>query len=99
MANLDISERRLPQDGRIKIRINRTVNVEIDFRVSSLPTLFGERSFSVFSTRKACLWTHPAGLRDGVLKRFEHAVKRPMDDLVTAPPAAGRRALCIRCSG
>src|SRR3989442_10224370 len=41
MANLDISERRLPQDGRIKLRYGSR---EIDFRVSILPTIFGERS-------------------------------------------------------
>ena len=40
MADLDISERRLPQDGRIKMRMGR--NRSVDFRVSSLPTLFGE---------------------------------------------------------
>src|SRR5206468_6052264 len=41
MASLDIAERRLPQDGRIKLKIG--VNKEMDFRVSVLPTLFGEK--------------------------------------------------------
>src|SRR5437870_2238602 len=41
MSNLDIAERRLPQDGRIKLRYN---NREIDFRVSTLPTIFGEKA-------------------------------------------------------
>ena len=41
MANLDIAERRLPQDGRIKLRYNQR---EIDFRVSTLPTIFGEKT-------------------------------------------------------
>src|SRR5438034_4908814 len=41
MANLDIAERRLPQDGRIKLRFNQR---EIDFRVSTLPTIFGEKT-------------------------------------------------------
>ena len=40
MASMDISERRLPQDGRIKLKISGS---PIDFRVSSLPTLFGEK--------------------------------------------------------
>ncbi len=40
LANLDITERRVPQDGRIKMRLNR--NKAVDFRVSTLPTLFGE---------------------------------------------------------
>src|SRR6266849_9728969 len=44
MSKLDIAEKRLPQDGRIKIRFNESgVPKEIDFRVSSLPTLFGEK--------------------------------------------------------
>ncbi len=44
MAKLDIAEKRLPQDGRIKIRFAAdTRHEEIDFRVSSLPTLFGEK--------------------------------------------------------
>src|SRR5258705_6495072 len=41
MASLDIAERRLPQDGRIKLKIG--TNREMDFRVSVLPTLFGEK--------------------------------------------------------
>ena len=41
MAKLDIAERRLPQDGRIKLKIGK--NREMDFRVSTLPTLFGEK--------------------------------------------------------
>ena len=41
MANLDIAERRLPQDGRIKLRYHQR---EIDFRVSTLPTIFGEKT-------------------------------------------------------
>ncbi len=41
MASLDIAERRLPQDGRIKLRFNQR---EIDFRVSTLPTIFGEKT-------------------------------------------------------
>ena len=43
MAKLDIAEKRLPQDGRIKIRFNEQRRKEIDFRVSVLPTLFGEK--------------------------------------------------------
>src|SRR5207245_3910013 len=41
MSSLDIAERRLPQDGRIKLRYNTR---EIDFRVSTLPTIFGEKA-------------------------------------------------------
>ena len=51
MAKLDIAEKRLPQDGRIKIRFSDSgVQRDIDFRVSCLPTLFGEKSSCVCST-------------------------------------------------
>ena len=52
MASLDIAERRLPQDGRIKLKLGK--GREIDFRVSVLPTLWARRSSCVCSTRATC---------------------------------------------
>jgi type IV pilus assembly protein PilB len=53
MSSLDIAERRVPQDGRIKIRIKHEGRTkEIDFRVSTLPTMFGERWSCVSSTER-----------------------------------------------
>ncbi len=58
MARLDIAEKRLPQDGRIKARFNdRGSSREIDFRVSVLPTSSAKRSCSACSTPRACGWT------------------------------------------
>ncbi len=48
MARLDIAERRLPQDGRIKLKLSR--NKSMDMRVNTLPTMWGEKSLSVCST-------------------------------------------------
>lgn len=50
MSRMDTAERRVPQDGRIKMRISK--NKAIDFRVNTCPTLFGEKLFYVF-------WIHP----------------------------------------
>ncbi len=53
MAKLDISEKRLPQDGRIKIRMNSNGKMrELDYRVSTLPTLFGEKVVLDFWTKR-----------------------------------------------
>jgi type IV pilus assembly protein PilB len=52
MSELDIAERRLPQDGRIKLKMGR--GKEMDFRVSVLPTLFGEKIVLRCSTSRTC---------------------------------------------
>ena len=55
MARLDIAEKRLPQDGRIKARfVDRGRNRDIDFRVSVLPTLFGEKIVLRLLDPEAC---------------------------------------------
>ena len=54
MARLDISERRVPQDGRIKMTLSK--NRAIDFRVNTCPTLYGEKSYCVFSIPPAPSW-------------------------------------------
>jgi type IV pilus assembly protein PilB len=54
MSGMDISERRIPQDGRIKLKLSRSK--AIDFRVNTLPTLWGERSCCVSSTQAAHSW-------------------------------------------
>jgi type IV pilus assembly protein PilB len=62
MANLDIAERRLPQDGRIELNVN---NQQIDLRVNVLPTMFGESSSCACSTAatSAWIWTSSACAR------------------------------------
>ena len=59
MSKLDISEKRLPQDGRIMIKYSKDgKKKELDFRVSTVPTLFGEKDCSSGCwTKRICDWT------------------------------------------
>jgi len=89
MAQLDISERRLPQDGRIKIKVS---GKEMDYRVSSLPTLFGEKVVlrlldkSNLQLDMTKLGFEPKGLAD-----FEQAITAPYGMiLVTGPTGSGK---------
>ncbi len=73
MAKLDISEKRLPQDGRIKIRMNSGGKMrELDFRVSTLPTLFGEKVvLRLLDKENLMLDMTKLGFEMISLKRFE----------------------------
>jgi len=93
MASLDISERRLPQDGRIKIRINQNGRrKEIDFRVSTLPTLFGEKIvLRILDKEKLPLDLTMLGFEEASLGKFDSAIKRPYGMiLVTGPTGSGK---------
>jgi len=99
MAQLDIAEKRLPQDGRIKARFNEpglpggAVGVrEIDFRVSCLPTLFGEKIVLRLLDRKQLrLDMTKLGFEAAALARFETAIRRPWGMvLVTGPTGSGK---------
>jgi type IV pilus assembly protein PilB len=93
MAKLDIAEKRLPQDGRIKIRFNDNgVSKEIDFRVSCLPTLFGEKIVMRLLDRdKLMLDMTKLGFEIDSLKRFENAISKPWGMvLVTGPTGSGK---------
>src|SRR5512137_1463409 len=88
MSKLDIAEKRLPQDGRIKIRFNDSGrNREIDFRVSCLPTLFGEKIvLRLLDKEKLMLDMTKLGFEQESLARFEEAIGRPWGMvLVTGP--------------
>ncbi len=100
MANLDISERRLPQDGRIKIRINdRGRRKEVDLRVSSLPTLFGEKVvLRILDQEKLPLELSLLGLEPGSLTKFDAAIDRPYGMiLVTGPTGSGKSSTLYTC--
>jgi type IV pilus assembly protein PilB len=89
MADLDISERRLPQDGRIKIKIGgRTV----DLRVSSLPTIFGEKVvMRILDPTALKLDMTKLGFRQPDLDKFETAIHMPYGIvLVTGPTGSGK---------
>lgn len=90
MANLDIAERRLPQDGRIKLRMGR--NREMDFRVSCLPTLFGEKIvLRLLDKGNLQLDMTKLGFEAGPLASFKDAIHRPYGMcLVTGPTGSGK---------
>src|SRR6202008_1556991 len=93
MAKLDIAEKRLPQDGRIKIRFNEDgAPKEIDFRVSVLPTLFGEKIvLRLLDRDKLMLDMTRLGFEPESLAKFEAAIFRPWGMvLVTGPTGSGK---------
>ena len=93
MAKLDISEKRLPQDGRIKIRVkvdNRSR--ELDFRVSTLPTLFGEKVvLRLLDKDKLMLDMTKLGFEEKSLEIFQRNISKPYGMvLVTGPTGSGK---------
>jgi type IV pilus assembly protein PilB len=94
MSRLDIAEKRLPQDGRIKVRFKDDAGVgkEIDFRVSCLPTLFGEKIvMRILDKDKLMLDMTRLGFESESLSKFESAIQRPWGMvLVTGPTGSGK---------
>jgi type IV pilus assembly protein PilB len=93
MAKMDISEKRLPQDGRIKIRTACDgKKKEIDYRVSTLPTLFGEKIVLRILDRDLLpLDMSKLGLEEISMKRVESAILKPYGMvLVTGPTGSGK---------
>ncbi len=90
MSNLDISERRLPQDGRIKLKLG--ADREIDFRVSTLPTLFGEKVvMRLLDKSNLQLDLSKLGFEETALKDFFTAIDKPYGMLlVTGPTGSGK---------
>jgi type IV pilus assembly protein PilB len=84
MSNLDISERRLPQDGRIKLRYGSR---EIDFRVSILPTIFGEKAVLRILDKEALqLDMTKLGFDPWSFEKFGHAIHQPYGMVLTTGP-------------
>ena len=90
MSELDISERRLPQDGRIKLVLGRSK--EVDFRVSVLPMLFGEKVvMRILDKSSLQLDMTKLGFEDEQLKSFKLAIHQPWGMvLVTGPTGSGK---------
>jgi len=90
MAQLDIAERRLPQDGRIKLRLGKAK--EVDFRVSSLPTLYGEKVvLRLLDKSSLQLDMTNLGFEKEDLDLFTHAIHQPVGMvLVTGPTGSGK---------
>ena len=93
MAKLDISEKRLPQDGRIKIKVRiDDRSRELDFRVSTLPTLFGEKVvLRLLDKDKLMLDMTKLGFEPQSLEKFQRAIANPYGMvLVTGPTGSGK---------
>jgi len=90
MAQLDIAERRVPQDGRIKLNLSK--GKSIDFRVSSLPTLFGEKIvLRILDAAAARLGIDKLGYEENQKKLFQEAIQKPYGMvLVTGPTGSGK---------
>src|ERR1041384_6376642 len=93
MARLDIAEKRLPQDGRIKIRVrldNRSR--ELDFRVSTLPTIYGEKMvLRLLDKENLRLDMAQLGFEPASLDKFKRNINRPYGMvLVTGPTGSGK---------
>jgi type IV pilus assembly protein PilB len=90
MASLDISERRKPQDGRIKMKISKTK--AIDFRVNTLPTLWGEKIvMRILDPTSAQMGIDALGYEDHQKELYMNALKQPQGMiLVTGPTGSGK---------
>ena len=90
MAQLDIAEKRVPQDGRIKLNLSKTR--AIDFRVSSLPTLFGEKIvLRILDGSSAKIGIEKLGYEPEQQKLFIDAIHKPYGMvLVTGPTGSGK---------
>jgi type IV pilus assembly protein PilB len=93
MSKLDISEKRLPQDGRIKIKVKvESRSRELDFRVSTLPTLFGEKVvLRLLDKEKLMLDMTKLGFESESLVKFQRNISKPYGMvLVTGPTGSGK---------
>ncbi len=90
MAGLDIAEKRVPQDGRIKLNLSKTKS--IDFRVSTCPTLFGEKIvMRILDASAAKLGIEKLGYEEDQQKLFLDAIEKPYGMvLVTGPTGSGK---------
>ncbi len=89
LAELDIAERRLPQDGRVRVRLGER---QIDLRVSTIPTLYGESVVIRLLDRSSGLMAlHELGMRADTLEQFCRLITRPHGIiLVTGPTGSGK---------
>jgi type IV pilus assembly protein PilB len=93
MSKLDISEKRLPQDGRIKIKVKvDSRSRELDFRVSTLPTLFGEKVvLRLLDKQNLMLDMTRLGFEPESLMKFQRNISKPYGMvLVTGPTGSGK---------
>ena len=96
ISRLDISEKRVPQDGRMKMKIGQNV---IDFRVSTLPTMFGEKIvIRILDPSSAKMGIEALGYEPEEKERLLDAVQRPYGMvLVTGPTGSGKTVSLYSC--
>ncbi|MEY4754481.1 MAG: hypothetical protein RJA44_2156 [Pseudomonadota bacterium] len=96
ISKLDIAEKRVPQDGRMKLKFG---NKSIDFRVSTLPTLFGEKIvIRILDSSSAKLGIEALGYEREEKDRLMNAIKRPYGMiLVTGPTGSGKTVSLYTC--
>ena len=89
LSDLDIAERRMPQDGRFKVRVQ---NKSVDFRVSSCPTSYGEKIvIRVLDQSNLQVRLTDLGFEGTILKKFESEIRKPWGMvLVTGPTGSGK---------
>ena len=97
VSRLDISEKRVPQDGRMKLVLSKTR--AIDFRVSTLPTLFGEKiCMRILDPSSATLGIEALGYDPDQKEKLLHAIGRPYGMvLVTGPTGSGKTVSLYTC--
>ena len=90
MSNLDIAERRLPQDGRIKVRVEKGKTME--YRVSVAPTIFGEKVvFRILDKESLQLDLRKLGFEENQLEKFRETILKPYGMvLITGPTGSGK---------
>ena len=96
MSGMDISERRVPQDGRIKIR---ALGKEVDLRVNTLPTIFGEKVVMRILDKSALFPNLAAlGLDEAAYRAMKHGIAQPHGILlVTGPTGSGKTTTLYSC--
>jgi len=96
LAGLNIAERRLPQDGRIKVKAR---NVSVDLRVSTLPTYYGEKAvIRILNKEEAFLSLDQLGLSPKNLTILTNFIRRPQGMvLITGPTGSGKTSTLYAC--
>jgi type IV pilus assembly protein PilB len=94
MAGLDIAEKRVPQDGRIKLNLSR--NKSIDFRVSTCPMLFGEKIvLRILDSAATKLGVEQLGFDEAQRKMFYEAVKKPYGMVLSTGPTGSGKTVSL----
>jgi general secretion pathway protein E len=96
MAKLNIAERRLPQDGRIMLRVK---GKEIDFRVSSIPTIYGESLvLRILDKTSILMDVDKLGFPEDILAGFEELIERPHGIILVTGPTGSGKTTTLYCA-